>query len=64
MAKRVDLVALQGELRQAETRLARSTTLHDAKIITDDDFELAKNARRERARKGCRDEDVEPQPDD
>jgi multidrug resistance efflux pump len=45
MGKRVDLAVQQGELNQAETTLARTTALHRAKIITEDEYELAKNAR-------------------
>lgn len=45
MGKRVDLVALQGELHQAETTLARTTELFRNNIVTHDEFDLAKNAR-------------------
>ena len=45
MSKRVELVALQGQLQQAEATLARSATLHQNKLITDQEFEQAKNSR-------------------
>ncbi len=45
MGKRVDLATYRGGLFQAETTLARNTTLHRSKIITDDEYELSKNAR-------------------
>ena len=45
MGKRVELAQLQGDLNQAETTLARSTTLFRSKIITEDEYDLAKNAR-------------------
>lgn len=45
MNKRVQLVALQGQLQQAEATLARSTALHRTKLITDEEFEQARTAR-------------------
>lgn len=45
MSKRVELIELQGDLHQAETTLGRTTELHRAKIITEDEYDLAKNAR-------------------
>lgn len=43
--KRVQLIALQGQLQQAEASLSRSTALHKSRLITDEEFEIAKNAR-------------------
>lgn len=45
MSKRVDLATLQGELQQAETTLTRSVGLHRSRIISDDEFEIARNTR-------------------
>lgn len=45
MNKRVQLVALQGQLQQAEATLARSTALHRTKLITDEEFEQARTTR-------------------
>ncbi|MGH7945813.1 MAG: HlyD family secretion protein, partial [Opitutaceae bacterium] len=45
MSKRVELVALQSELHQAEATLARVTALHRIKLVTDEQFDQAKNAR-------------------
>ena len=45
MSKRVELASLQGQLAQAESSLARTTALHQAKLVTDDDFDLAKSTR-------------------
>jgi multidrug resistance efflux pump len=45
MSKRVELVSLQSELHQAEATLARVIALHRIKLVTDEQFEEAKNAR-------------------
>src|SRR5690606_7267233 len=45
MSKRVELVALQSELRQADATLARMVALHRINLVTDEQFEMAKNAR-------------------
>jgi len=45
MGKRVELASLQGELHQSESTLSRSTRLHQAKLITDEDYDLVRNAR-------------------
>jgi multidrug resistance efflux pump len=45
MAKRVELASMQGVLHQNESTLTRSTRLHEAKLITDDEYDLARNAR-------------------
>jgi multidrug resistance efflux pump len=45
MDKRVQLVALEGQLLQADATLARMTSLHRNKLITDEEFEQAKNNR-------------------
>ncbi len=45
MAKRVELASLQGLLHQNESTLTRSTQLHASKLITDEEFDLARNAR-------------------
>jgi multidrug resistance efflux pump len=45
MNKRVQLVALQGQLHQAEATLARSTALHRTRLITDEEFDQARTAR-------------------
>ncbi len=43
--KRVQLAALQGQLQQADATLARTQTLHRSNLVTDQEFEQAKNAR-------------------
>lgn len=43
--KRVQLVALQGQLVQAEATLARTTELHRGNLVTDAELERTKNAR-------------------
>jgi multidrug resistance efflux pump len=43
--KRVQLVALQGQLQQAEATLARTQTLHRNNLVTEEEYEHAKNAR-------------------
>ena len=43
--KRVQLVALKSQLQQAEATLARSSALHRARLITDDEFEQTKLTR-------------------
>ena len=45
MSKRVELVALQSELHQAEATLARVIALHKIKLVTDEQYDQAKNAR-------------------
>lgn len=45
MSKRVEQVALQSELRQAEATLARMAALHRQKLITDEEFDQAKFTR-------------------
>src|SRR5688572_11404774 len=45
MSKRVELVALQSELHQAEATLARVVALHKIKLVTDEQYDQAKNAR-------------------
>ena len=45
MSKRVEQVALQSELRQAEATLARMASLHRMKLITDEEFDQAKYTR-------------------
>lgn len=45
MTKRVDLVSLRSELHQSEATLARFTALHRIKLITDEEFDVAKNTR-------------------
>jgi multidrug resistance efflux pump len=45
MSKRVELASLQGELHQNESTLVRSTRLHQAKMITDEEHDLVRNAR-------------------
>jgi multidrug resistance efflux pump len=45
MSKRVELVTLQSELHQAEATLARVIALHRIKLVTDEQFDQAKNAR-------------------
>ena len=45
MNKRVQLVALQGQLQQAEATLARVATLHRNKLATDEQYEEARNTR-------------------
>ena len=43
LTKRVELVTLQGQLRQAEATLARVTVMHQTKLVTEEQFEEAKN---------------------
>ncbi len=43
--KRVQLAALQGQLQQAEATLARTVILHRNSLVTDQEFEQAKNAK-------------------
>lgn len=43
--KRVQLVALQGQLVQAEATLARTTELHRGNLVTDAELERTRNAR-------------------
>lgn len=45
MSKRVEQVALQSELRQAEATLARMISLHRNKLITDEEFDQARYTR-------------------
>src|SRR5688572_24727260 len=45
MSKRVELVTLQSELHQAEATLARVIALHRIKLVTDEQYDEAKNAR-------------------
>lgn len=45
LSKRVQFIALQGQLQQAEATLSRSASLHAARLITDEEYEIAKNAR-------------------
>jgi multidrug resistance efflux pump len=45
MSKRVELVSLQSELHQAEATLARVIALHKINLVTDEQFDQAKNAR-------------------
>src|SRR5688572_20110291 len=45
MSKRVELVSLQSELHQAEATLARVIALHRIKLVTDEEYDQAKNAR-------------------
>jgi multidrug resistance efflux pump len=45
MSKRVELVSLQSELLQAEATLARVIALHRIKLVTEEQFDQAKNAR-------------------
>lgn len=45
MAKRVELASLEGTLHQHESTLARNSRLHASKLITDEEFDLARNAR-------------------
>ncbi len=45
LSKRVELVSLQGQLNQAQATFARTTTLHQTKMITDEQFEESRNAR-------------------
>lgn len=45
MSKRVELVSLQSDLHQAEATLARVIALHRIKLVTDEQFDEAKNAR-------------------
>lgn len=45
MSKRVEQVSLQGELRQVEATLARVAALHRINLVTDEEFDQAKNNR-------------------
>lgn len=45
MSKRVDLASLRGELIQAESTLTRLAPLKQTGVVTDDQYDLAKNAR-------------------
>lgn len=45
LTKRVELVTLQGQLHQAEATLARATVMHQTKLMTEEQFEEAKNSR-------------------
>jgi multidrug resistance efflux pump len=45
MTKRVELVSLRSQLHQAEATLARFTQLHRIKLVTDEEFDVAKNNR-------------------
>lgn len=45
MSKRVELASLEGSLHQHESTLARSSRLHASKMITDEEYDLARNAR-------------------
>lgn len=45
MNKRVQLVALKGQLQQAEATLARTNALHRARLVTDEEFDQARNTR-------------------
>lgn len=45
LSKRVQLVALRGQLQQAEATLARTAALHRTKLVTDEEFDQAKAAR-------------------
>lgn len=45
MNKRVAYVALQGQLHQAEATLARTTAMHRQQLATDEQLDMAKNAR-------------------
>lgn len=45
MSKRVELASMQGSLHQNESTFARSSRLHASKMITDEEFDLARNAR-------------------
>ena len=45
MRQRVELAQLKGQLHQAETTLARSGALRQSRMISEDEYELAKNTR-------------------
>lgn len=45
MRQRVELASLRGQLQQAETTLARSVNLQQQRMISDEQFDLAKNTR-------------------
>jgi multidrug resistance efflux pump len=45
MTKRVELVSLRSQLHQTEATLARVAALHRIKLVTDEEFEEAKNTR-------------------
>ncbi len=45
MSKRVDLIGLQADLVQADATLARVTALHRIKLVTDEEFDQARNTR-------------------
>ena len=45
MSRRVDLAALRGRLQQAESDFMRNESLHQAGLITDENFEQLKTAR-------------------
>ena len=45
LTKRVELVTLQGQLHQAEATLARAVVMHQGKLMTDEQFDQAKNTR-------------------
>jgi multidrug resistance efflux pump len=45
LTKRVELVTLQGQLHQAEATLARAVVMHQSKLMTDEQFDQAKNTR-------------------
>jgi multidrug resistance efflux pump len=45
MSKRVELISLRAQLHQAEATLARVTALHGIKLVTDEEFDVAKNTR-------------------
>ncbi len=45
LTKRVELVALQGQLFQAEATLARVTVMHETKLVTEEQYDEAKNRR-------------------
>lgn len=45
MSKRVELVSLRAQLHQAEATLARVASLHRLKLVTDEEYDEAKNTR-------------------
>lgn len=45
MRQRVELASLRGQLQQAETTLARSVSLQQQKMISEEQFDLARNTR-------------------
>ncbi len=45
MKRRVDLVGMQGELQQAQAALGRATELRRSNLVTEEEFEQARNAR-------------------